>query len=119
MKKLFVVTFITAIIFGTLTLPVLAETDKIDGDRLERGAKNVALGWTEIPNSIVNVTKDTNNPFLGITVGLIKGTLNTFARTLSGVVDVVTSPIPQKGKEEKLKPEMVEVAAAADTADTK
>lgn len=107
MKKLIVITLMVAIIHAILTLPALAKPKKIDADRLERGAKNVALGWTEIPNSIVTVTKDTNNPFLGITVGLLKGILNTFARTTSGVVDVISSPARPRNKAEIIKPEMV------------
>lgn len=96
MKRLFVVTLIAAIILGVLTLPVQAAPKKIPADKIaqmKRGTKNVALGWTEIPNSIVAVTKDTNNPFLGITVGLLKGAVNAFARTLSGAVDVVSVPV--------------------------
>lgn len=108
MKKLIVITLIVAIIHAILTLPALAKPKKIDGERLERGAKNVALGWTEIPDSIVTVTKDTNNPFLGITLGLLKGILNTFARTTSGVADVISSPARPKNKAEMIKPEILE-----------
>ncbi len=110
MKRLFIITLTAVIILGILTSPALAEVKKIDGDRLERGGKNLALGWTEIPNGIVNVTRDTNNPFLGLTVGLVKGVFNAFARTTSGVADVVTSPARPKAQGEIMKPEMARVS---------
>lgn len=101
MKRLFIITFLAAIILGILTLPATAE------HKLERGPKNIALGWTEVPNTIVSVTKETNNPFLGITVGLVKGVLNAFARTSSGVWDVVSFPVNGEA-DPALKPRMVE-----------
>jgi putative exosortase-associated protein (TIGR04073 family) len=65
----------------------------------------LALGWTAIPEAITKVTKDTDNPFLGITVGLFKGIANAFARTTSGVADVVTILDPKQ--EPVIKDEMV------------
>ncbi len=115
MKKLIVIVLSVVMIFGILTLSASAEPKKIDGDRLERGTKNVALGWTEIPNSVVKVTKDTNNPFLGITVGLVKGLLNTVARTTSGAVDMVSSPARPKQKAAAINPQMVEPSVEAAT----
>ena len=110
MKNWIALILSVVMLFGILALPVSAEPKKIDGSRLERGAKNIALSWTEIPNAVVNVTKETNNPFLGITVGLVKGVLNTFARTTSGAFDVVSSPVNPKTKEDAVKPEMVAVS---------
>ena len=39
---------------------------KIDS-KLERGSKNVALGWTEIPKSIMDTTKE-ENVLVGLTL---------------------------------------------------
>ena len=102
MKGLFVLLLVTAIIFGIYTSPAQAE------HKLERGPKNIVLGWTEVPNSIVNVTKETNNPFLGVTVGLLKGVLNAFARTTSGIVDVASFPVNSQEAQPAVKPSMVE-----------
>ncbi len=112
MKRLFTITLIAAIILGILTTPALAQSrDK--ASRLDRGIKNVAWGWTEIPNSIVTVTRETNNPFLGITVGVIKGVLNAFARTTSGTTDIIVAPAKREAhKESEIKPEMVEVSSS-------
>ena len=78
MKRVFIIALVTAIILG-ITLPMAAEPIKIGTEKLKRGGKNIVLGWTEVPDAIIRVTKDTNNPFLGITVGLVKGILNAFA----------------------------------------
>ena len=110
MKRVFIIALVTAIILGT-TLPMAAEPAKIGTGKLERGGKNIVLGWTEIPNAIVKVTKDTNNPFLGITVGLLKGVLNAFARTASGALDVATFPVDSNKPEPLIKAEMIEVVA--------
>ncbi|MFH0732942.1 MAG: exosortase system-associated protein, TIGR04073 family [Candidatus Omnitrophota bacterium] len=104
MKRVVLITLITAIIVGGLTLSATAE------HKLDRGPKNIALGWTEVPNSIVNVTKETDNPLLGITVGLLKGVLNAFARTASGVWDTATFPVNSQGEKPAIKPGMVEAA---------
>jgi putative exosortase-associated protein (TIGR04073 family) len=61
------------------------------GTKLERGVKNVALGWTEIPKNIVDTSKK-QNFVVGLTIGTIKGVLNAFARTVSGAADVATFP---------------------------
>lgn len=108
MKRLFIIALVIAITLG-MTLPATAEPIKIGTEKLNRGGKNIVLGWTEIPDAIIKVTKDTNNPFLGITVGLVKGVLNAFARTASGTLDVATFPVDSNKPEPLIKPEMVEV----------
>lgn len=63
-----------------------------------RGAKNLLLGWTDIPRSIFETTQDTKNAALGLTVGLWDGFKKAFPRTISGAVDLVTFPIPDYEK---------------------
>lgn len=86
MKDIIVYALLICFVIGGLSISVMAE------DKVQRAAKNTALGWTEIPKSIAKVTKESDNPFLGITVGLLKGIANAFARTTSGVADIVTLP---------------------------
>jgi putative exosortase-associated protein (TIGR04073 family) len=86
-------------------------------DRMVKAGKNLTLGWTEIPKTIQQVTKDTDNPFMGITVGLLKGVANAFSRTTSGAVDVVTFPTGQK--ESLIKEKMVPVEQEAAKSATK
>ncbi len=102
MKKLFICALLICFVIGTLSMSAAAE------DKMKRAAKNVTLGWTEIPKAVVAVTKDTDNPFLGITVGLLKGIANAFARTTSGVADVVTLPVRSQ-QEPVIKETMVPI----------
>lgn len=104
MKKTLIFALLICVVIGTLSMPAMAQ------DKMKRAAKNTFLGWTEIPNAIVKVTKETDNPFLGITVGLLKGIANAFARTTSGVADVVTMPAGTQ-QEPVIKETMVDVGA--------
>ncbi len=63
------------------------------GMKAERGVKNILFGWTDIPRSIIQVTKDSKNAFWGLTAGTFKGIGKAFPRTVSGIADVVTFPI--------------------------
>ncbi|MFH1645181.1 MAG: hypothetical protein ABIB11_02055, partial [Candidatus Omnitrophota bacterium] len=70
MKRFIAITMLVCLVITGLSLQAMAE------DRVKRAANNTLLGWTEIPKSITKVTKDSDNPFLGITVGLLKGIAN-------------------------------------------
>ncbi|MDD5495553.1 MAG: exosortase system-associated protein, TIGR04073 family [Candidatus Omnitrophica bacterium] len=63
------------------------------GIKAERGVKNILFGWTEIPKSIIQVSRDTKNPIWGITAGTFKGVGKAFPRTVSGIADVATFPL--------------------------
>jgi len=60
--------------------------------KLERGVGNAAFGWTEIPKRIVDQTK-ASNPIKGIIYGSLQGVCKAFARTISGLADIVTFPL--------------------------
>jgi len=104
MKRLVITALLISIVLSGLSMSALAE------DKMTRGSKNVALGWTEIPKAITQTTKDTDNPFLGITIGLLKGVANAFARTTSGAVDVIT--LPAGSGDQAVKDSMVEVPSS-------
>ena len=76
-----------------------ASSSRGAGMKLERGVKNILFGWTDIPKSIIQVTKDSKNPIWGITAGTLKGVGKAFPRTVSGAADVISFPI---GDYEKL-----------------
>jgi len=57
-----------------------------------QGLKNMLLGWTEIPKSIGQVTRDSKNPIWGLTGGTCKGIGKALPRTISGAASVVESP---------------------------
>jgi putative exosortase-associated protein (TIGR04073 family) len=63
------------------------------GMKAERGVKNILFGWTDIPKSIIQVTRDSKNPIWGLTAGTLKGVGKAFPRTVSGVADVVSFPM--------------------------
>ena len=110
MKKIAIYALLISVVIGTLSLSALAA----EQGKLERAAKNTALGWTEIPKAITKVTKDTDNPFMGLTVGLLKGIANAFARTTSGLADVVTLPARSQ-KDPVIKETMVDIGSEAKT----
>lgn len=72
------------------TTPSLAHKP---GMKAERGVKNILFGWTDIPKSIIQVTRDSKNPLWGLTAGTFKGVGKAFPRTVSGIADVVSFPI--------------------------
>ncbi|MBN1405384.1 MAG: hypothetical protein JW946_02570 [Candidatus Omnitrophica bacterium] len=81
------------------------------------------MGWTEVPNTIVSITKETKNPIIGLTVGTVKGVLNAFARTASGAMDIVTTPIGQRAPDMKTQiievPDTTTTTASSKTASSK
>ncbi|MGR9107800.1 MAG: exosortase system-associated protein, TIGR04073 family [Gammaproteobacteria bacterium] len=68
------------------------------GRKFGSGASNMALGWIEIPKNTLNVSNDpdTRYALFGLVGGVIKGTLHAIGRTLTGVGDFVTAPLPTK-----------------------
>ncbi len=61
--------------------------------KAERGFMNAVFGWTEVPKRIVDKSKEYNNPLKGFVLGTFQGTCKAFARTASGLGDIVTFPI--------------------------
>jgi len=100
-----------AIVSGLIVIMIMSFCSFAHGDaardnKIDRGLKNVALGWTEIPKSVVETSKE-QNVIVGVTGGLIKGVLNAAARTISGAADVGTAPIGDPSKP-AIKPEIIE-----------
>lgn len=109
MKKLLAI-FLTVIFISSVTISALAADipapekksatyDPTAGpnQKLERGFKNAVFGWTEIPKRIVDKTK-ASNPIKGVLVGIFHGTCKAFARTISGVSEVLTFPVGKYDK---------------------
>ena len=61
--------------------------------KLGRGLANAAAGVLEIPVSISNVGNE-EGPVAALSLGLLTGIGRTIARTLIGVVEIVTFPVP-------------------------
>lgn len=73
--------------------PGYAETLRL---KLGSGIANMLTGWVEVPKNMLNTTNQSGNIFLGIGGGGGKGLLHMLARTLSGVVDFITFPVPTR-----------------------
>jgi len=102
-KRVLIIALLVSFVIGTLSLSAIAADQ--DKDKIQRSSSDALLGWTEIPKTIAKVTKDTDNPLFGITIGLVKGVLNAFARTVSGIADVATLHKPDL--EKTVDPKMI------------
>lgn len=77
------------------------------GKKLGRGLANVAFGWVDILKGIESVGEESGS-MAGITWGPVYGTGNAIVRTLAGVYEVGTFPIPHPANFEPLvRPEFV------------
>lgn len=77
------------------------------GQKLGRGFLNILTGWIEIPKNIARVSRETD-PFSGAVVGFIQGVGWAWGRTISGVYDVFTFPLPiPKDYEPLMDPEYI------------
>lgn len=73
--------------------------NNLPGMKAERGIKNILFGWTDIPRSILQVTRDSRNPIWGATAGAFKGIGKAVPRTVSGAVDVLSFPLADYNKQ--------------------
>lgn len=66
------------------------------GRKVGSGATNMALGWIEVPKNVLNSANDVDTKYVlfGLVGGVIKGVLHTVGRTMTGVGDLVTAPLP-------------------------
>lgn len=115
MKKLLSVAFIFLFVISVIGLSY-AETKCGPAEKAGRGAKNLLLGWTDIPLSVTEVTMDTKNAAVGLTAGLWQGFKKAFPRTISGLVDLATFPIPDYEKSPVSPEPLTEPSTTAKTA---
>ena len=73
-------------------------TERGTSVKIDRGLNNLLFGWTDIPKSIIQVTRDLKNPLWGITAGTFKGIGKAFPRTISGAADIISFPIADYNK---------------------
>ena len=62
-------------------------------DKSFQGLSNTAAGFIELPKNIVNISHD-QNIFVGLTWGTARGIMQGVSRTVIGVAELITSPIP-------------------------
>lgn len=63
------------------------------GEKALNGVTNLGTAWLEIPKNVVNTTKETNILY-GMIGGLGMGIFNTMGRLSTGLIDLVSAPIP-------------------------
>jgi putative exosortase-associated protein (TIGR04073 family) len=63
------------------------------GEKAMNGVTNLGTAWMEIPKNVVNTTQETNIIY-GIIGGLGMGIFNTVGRMSTGLIDLVSAPIP-------------------------
>ncbi len=85
--------FLLAAVGGAPSLAAPATYGDMVGRKLGSGYTNMVLGLAEIPKNAIITTNQTNALF-GVTGGIFKGILHGVGRTLAGVVDLITCPIP-------------------------
>jgi putative exosortase-associated protein (TIGR04073 family) len=71
--------------------PVQAADDI--GSKLTRGVSNTAFGWFDIGREVA-IRSNKDGLLYGVVVGIPVGVLFSAGRTLSGVIDLITFPIP-------------------------
>jgi putative exosortase-associated protein (TIGR04073 family) len=77
--------------------PVMAEETYGETVRtkLASGLTNMSFGIAEIPKNMINTSNEAN-VLLGVTGGVLKGTLHSVGRLLAGAVDFLTFPVPSQ-----------------------
>lgn len=68
---------------------------KTIGLKAGSGFSNILFGLLEVPKNIIKTSNDYNLLF-GVTGGTVKGTAHALGRMMSGLVDVVTFPVPTR-----------------------
>ena len=92
--------FLAAAAIGFLSMSAQAEESGISypariGGKFGIGLINTVTGIIEIPKSMMVVSAE-EGIGMGMSLGFVKGMTNMLGRTLTGMVDVVSFPIPTK-----------------------
>ena len=85
--------------FLAMSAPIShAEHESVDygtavGDKATRGIANLLTAPLELPKNMINTVNDSNIAY-GMVGGAAKGILNLVARMFTGLVDLITFPLP-------------------------
>lgn len=90
---------LSVLVAGTLLMvgaaPALAARQDISlmGGKLGRGVVNASTGWIELPKQIVMLNEEWG-PAFGVVLGSLHGLEVAAVRTLAGVYEAITFPVP-------------------------
>lgn len=116
MRSFIVILLLGAMLLGC-TCALYASTP---GEKLTRGVANVLSGLIEVPLTIGEEWKASNNALVGIVAGTFKGLAWAVCRTGSGIYDILTFPIAVPENYQPLfKPDYVWRTETSDFATTK
>jgi putative exosortase-associated protein (TIGR04073 family) len=103
-RKLFI---LFLVIYGLLAMNSVPAYAGDPIQKLARGITNTATGWVEFPKEIGRSVEKSGD-FAGLVVGPFKGIAKAIGRTVVGVYEVVTFPIPLPRRYEPvIEPEYV------------
>ncbi len=87
-------------LLGVTMAPAEAEAQSAK-DKFNRGFSALALGWLELPGTILEESR-ASNPVQGLVVGTIKGAFRTVRRVAVGAYEVITFPAAVPADYEKI-----------------
>lgn len=103
MRKIVLLFAAVVVITTVITTPCFADPLR----KLGRGLANTLTGVVEVPKKVILTCKD-ENPLMGFTWGLVKGTAVGILRSATGLYETLTFPIPAPaGYEPMIHPEFV------------
>ena len=103
MRKALSILVAIIILFNLMLRPCSADPLR----KLGRGVVNILTGIVEIPKKVYLVSKQ-ENALMGMTWGLLNGTAVGLLRTVTGVYEMLTFPIPVPAEyEPMIHPEFV------------
>lgn len=86
----------SVVLIGALSTTTCAEewsAPVAASQKAVRGVANAGLGMVEVPKTVYYDTLE-DGPVYGLTVGVLEGLSWGIARTLTGVYEIVTFPLP-------------------------
>ncbi len=91
------VVLVTFLMGLSLSIPAVRAEEELlllqSGTKLARGVTNLATGWLELPKQIYEVGEE-EGWLVGVLRGPIDGAGMSFARTVAGLYEVLTFPLP-------------------------
>jgi len=94
-NTLFIALLTSALIaFSPISYAEKSYGEKV-GHKTARGFSNFALGFLEVPKSIIKTSNDTNAIY-GFTGGLLLGMINSMGRSGVGALELISFPLATK-----------------------
>ena len=93
MRNVLKVLLAVVVVVGLSELATAEDAISRAGEKLVQGTEASATGWTELPKEAYNTGRE--NPFLGLTAGVVNGSEKVVLRTTEGAIDVGSFYLPE------------------------